>query len=94
MTQKFGKHLDREIRKRESDDLNLRNFKSAENDDKLTDFMHIKQQKEQKEKFNKKLKNVKIGEKLVEQQNSGSKHRRSGGSPTKTNLEQFNLFND
>ena len=62
MNQNFGKQLDQEIQKRERDDLNLRNFKSEENPDKLKDLMHIQQQRMM---FNKEIKDVKIGDKLM-----------------------------
>ena len=45
MKETHGKEIDQEIRKRESEDLNLRDFKSNQNTDKLKDFMHIKQQR-------------------------------------------------
>lgn len=59
MTESYGKQLNKEIRRREGEDLNLRNFKSDDNTDKLQDFLHIKKHRAL---ISKDVKNVQIGD--------------------------------
>jgi len=76
MTEKHGKTLNHEIRKRETSDLHRRDIKNPENDDKLEDFMKIKT-----------IKTMKIA-KLVENKR---KEPVQAAEP-EDNFDKYNLF--
>ena len=93
MNMKFGKHIDKEIRKLQTHDMTRRNVKDDSNGDKLYDYMKIKEFRDEK-KAQKKQAQQEAMLKEAQPVNQPSPKKEQAKSPQKNEVEEDETYLD